>query len=138
LKSAITVTATIQVTNGRAWVDFKPHLQFVNSADPSTWVTISTSIFSDEIRWSGSFLANRANLRKYNILYAAAIGSVPVTDMTSDGTLVTHIGLASGTIWRRILHFSGYNIITDEKCDPSPDDPYCIDDGSDPDTDPYR
>ncbi len=117
----IRVIATLQSTNGRVWVDFKPHLQFVDSSDPSTWVTISTDVHANFIRANRDSLnANRALLRRFNILFADAIGGSTVNDVTVDGSLITHIGLASGTIWRRILHFSGYNITTGEACDPSP------------------
>jgi hypothetical protein len=32
-------------------------------------------------------------------------------------------------VWRRIKHFSGYNVVSGLPCDPSPDDPNCVDNG---------
>jgi len=43
--------------------------------------------------------------------------------------IATHVNLTTGIVWRRVKHFSGYNISSGLPCDPSPDDPDCIDTG---------
>ncbi|HEX4684046.1 MAG TPA: hypothetical protein VH277_15120, partial [Gemmatimonadaceae bacterium] len=44
----------------------------------------------------------------------------------SDASVATHVNLATGRVWRRIKHFSGYNIFTGEKCLPMSDDSNCV------------
>jgi hypothetical protein len=49
-----------------------------------------------------------------------------VADYLSDPSLVTHVDLNTGTVWRRVKHFSGYLMGSGESCEPSPDFPECI------------
>jgi hypothetical protein len=61
--------------------------------------------------------------------YTPDLGTSAYTDAGKDNSLITHVNLSTGFVWRRVKHFSGYNILTGLPCDPSPDDPNCIDDG---------
>ena len=123
----IRVTATLAVVNGRLYADFTPSLRFVPSSSQNRWVTISTNLYADRIKGT-STSARAALLRKLGILYAPYLGAVPQDEVvvTGDKSLQTNISMSTYTIWRRIKHFTGYNILTNLECTPSPDDPYCI------------
>ena len=117
----IVVTATVKTVGGRLQVNFAPDVTF----DPSKTVIISTSQERDAV-----FALERAKVPltdpKWRTL---AIYTVEGGVLTDDGQ-VTHIDLNTGLVWRRALHFSGYNITAGVACDPSLGDPNCIDTGS--------
>jgi hypothetical protein len=121
---SITVTATYAFSHGGPSVDFAPALRF----SPSVQVTLSTSLYAQILtNASGFFLAHPAALDFFGMYYAPSLGSNIVTDAAIDASLVTHINLTTGLVWRRIKHFSGYSVATGLACDPSPDDPDCVD-----------
>jgi len=62
--------------------------------------------------------------------YSPSLGSSPVEDFANDPSLITHVSLTSGRVWRSIWHFSGY-LMGGGECDPTQGDPNCIyvDDG---------
>jgi hypothetical protein len=49
-----------------------------------------------------------------------------VSDAALDASLVTHINLNTGVVWRRVKHFSGYSQAAGTPCDPSPTNPDCV------------
>jgi hypothetical protein len=119
----IRVTATFGYSHSGPVVDFSPELRF----NPNTQVTLSTSAYAGLLTtWSGYFAHNPSALQFFGMYYVPSIGSNIVTDAASDPSLVTHINLTTGLVWRRIKHFSGYNVATGLACDPSPDDPDCV------------
>jgi hypothetical protein len=63
------------------------------------------------------------------VYYTPDFGATGYTDAGYDLSQITHINLSTGLVWRRIKHFSGYNVTSGLPCDPSPDDPDCIDTG---------
>jgi hypothetical protein len=141
--SPISVTATVRQMNGRMWVEFQPHLTFVNTTNRSKWVVLSTSVFAQSIQANRTALAaNRKVLRKYELLYSPSVGALGIDEsrILGDASLRTRINLASGIIWRRIFHFSTYHIVLQEfGCEISPDDPFCVEyegDQDPPDEDP--
>jgi hypothetical protein len=117
------LTATFAYQKRRLWVDFSPSIRF----DPSKTVTISTNAIPLKGA-QASFRRNPAAFRFMAILYSPYIGARPVNDaqLNGDSSLLTHFDFSTNTISRRILHFSGYNIIYGYACKPSPDDPYCV------------
>jgi len=124
---SITVKATygFTVSDGPV-VDFSPALRF----NPKTTVTISTDLYAPVLTtFRAWFLANPSALRYFGVYYTPDFGTTAFTDAGRDESLVTHVNLTTGIVWRRIKHFSGYNISSGLPCDPSPDDPECIDDG---------
>jgi hypothetical protein len=128
---SVTITATLTFTNSGLNVDFAPALRF----NPNTKVIISTTLYADALTSnSGYFAAHPSALHTLGIYYQSAPWAKGQTDAARDGSLVTHVNLKNGIVWRRIKHFSGYNVYTGLPCDPSPDDPDCIDDGG-PDVD---
>jgi hypothetical protein len=120
---SIRVRATLRLTSAGLAVDFSPELRF----SPKTQVTISSDIFASIL--SGNryyFLSHPAALNFLAISYAPSLGSGQVADYTADKSLITHVDLKTGTIWRRIKHFSGYLMGTDTPCEPGPGSPDCV------------
>ena len=124
---AITVKATYGFTlAGGPVVDFTPALRF----SPKTSVTISTDIYAPVLTFFKSyFLSNPDALRFFGVYYTPDFGTTAFTDAGFDASQQTHVNLTTGSVWRRIKHFSGYNVSSGLPCDPSPDDPDCIDTG---------
>ena len=112
-------------------IDFSPALRF----NPNTKVLIATNVYANAITSHADYYAaNPSALHYLGIYYRPQLNGTAQTDAGSDASLVTHVNLNTGIVWRRIKHFSGYNMFTGLPCDPSPDDPDCIDDGG-PDVD---
>lgn len=126
---SIQLHAKTLVTPNGAKVDFTPHLRFAPDAN----VTISTSVFAPAILLNSAYYAHNPNALGSLVLnYSPSLNSDPVQDYRGDPSLITHVDLGSGRIWRRIKHFSGYNIVSGQPCDPSPDNPDCVEvDGRD-------
>lgn len=123
LNRALRITAQVRLSSGGISVDFQPALRFV----PTTRVTVSTDLFASFIKANrGYFNANPAALRPFAMYYSPFIGGSRVADYLSDRSLVTHIDLNTGRVWRRVKHFSGYNVTSGESCDPADGDPDCI------------
>ena len=120
---SITVSATYGFTTNGFAVDFQPALRF----NPNTSVKISSPIYAGVLIPNAAyFAANPSILRYVGIYYAPTLGGVGETDFAFDASVMTHVNLGTGQVWRRIKHFSGYNIGSGLPCTPSPDDPDCI------------
>ena len=124
---SITIKATYGFTlTGGPVVDFSPALRF----NPNTNVTLTTAVYAPVLTFFRSyFLANPSALRYFGVYYTPDFGATGYTDAGYDLSQITHINLSTGLVWRRIKHFSGYNVTSGLPCDPSPDDPDCIDTG---------
>jgi hypothetical protein len=123
---SITVTATYGFTKNGLSVDFSPALRF----NPKTEVRISTSVYAPILtRFSDYFASNPSSLHFLGIYYAPDLTSDGKTDAAFDTSLLTHVNLTTGVVWRRVKHFSGYSVTTGLPCDPSPDNPDCVDGG---------
>lgn len=123
---SITVTATYGFHFGGPVVGFSPALRF----NPSTTVTISTGLYAPLLTAFRSYwVANPSALHWLGIYYTPDLGQTSVTDGAADPSLMTHVNLTTGIIWRRVKHFSGYSLSTGQPCTPSPDDPDCVDSG---------
>jgi len=117
---SVTVTATYGFDHGGPVVDFSPELRF----SPTTQVTISTTLYADVLTEShGYFEKDPDALRRFGIYYIPTLGAHVVTDAATDPSLLTHINLRTGLVWRRIKHFSGYNVTAGLTCDGT--DPSC-------------
>lgn len=120
---SIKVHATVSVTSTGLAVDFSPSLRF----SPLTTVTLYTDYYSAVITANSAyFSANHAALRPFAMYWAPVFGAASVPDYLTDPTAVTHVNITTGRIWRRIKHFSGYNVVSGQPCDPSQGDPDCI------------
>ncbi len=123
---SVTITATYGFQFGGPVVDFSPALRF----NPNTNVTISSGLYAPLLTAFRSYwLANPSSLHWLGIYYTPDLGQTLITDGAFDSSLRTHVNLTTGIIWRRVKHFSGYNLATGQPCTPSPDDPDCVDDG---------
>ncbi len=101
LSSSITIKAEVRVTNGVPWVYFTPNLRFVPSSNPSRWVWL--------------YLESRkpvdpADLDRFKIFWFSEVGAVAIDESLADPTLVTHLWPETGLVYRRIKHFSGYQV----------------------------
>ena len=81
---------------GHPQVDFSPNLRFVPSTLPTGWVNIA---FSD-------YAASLNPL--FKILYCSSTTGTCIDESTTDPTLLTVSNPVTGTVTRRIKHFSGY------------------------------
>ncbi|MEP6493885.1 MAG: hypothetical protein ABJF01_14485 [bacterium] len=120
---AIKIHAVLSLQSGGLAIDFSPSLRF----SPAAQVTISTDIFASVIKWNQDYFGKHPEaLNALAIYYAPSLDAFPVKDFGGDATVGTHVNLTTGRIWRRIKHFSGYNILAGMACDPSPNDPNCV------------
>ena len=120
---AVSIHAVFSLTSAGLSVDFSPALRF----SPSTQVTISTAIFAPIIKANRDYFAkNPSVLNPLAILYAPSLGVTGTSDYSRDASVITHVDLTSGLIWRRVKHFSGYSMTTGESCEPAPDNPDCV------------
>lgn len=123
LTRSIRITATTRLTSNGMQVDFEPKLRFA----PDKEVILSTDLFASTLRTSrGLFSAAPALLRPLAMYYSPSLGAEPVADYVSDSSLVTHVDLKNGRVWRRVKHFSGYYQGSGAACAPGPNDPDCI------------
>jgi len=123
LTRPITITATTRLTSNGMAVDFQPDLRF----SPDKQVTLSTDLFASTLRanrWY--FAASQASVRPLAFLYSPSLGAAAVADYKADTSLVTHVDLETGRVWRRVKHFSGYVGGTGAACNPSAGDPDCV------------
>jgi hypothetical protein len=119
----ISLHAVMQLTSSGLSVDFQPALRF----SPDAQVTISTDIFAPMLVESHNYFGDhRSSLRQLAIYYEPTLDASPVADYLSDPTAITHVDLRTGRIWRRIKHFSGWSQTSGGACEPSPDEPDCI------------
>lgn len=115
-RSPIHVSATVTTIDGRDYVDFTPDIRFVPSNDPSRWVTIHT------LRLAA--IGGHGDLRRFAVLFSAVPGGPVVDESATDSTLATHVNIRTGAVWRRVEHFTGYNVHTGlvDDCTPGVDD----------------
>jgi hypothetical protein len=120
---SIQVTATYGFANGGPVVDFSPELRF----SPTAQVTLSTGMYAPLLTALRPWLATNPSLLQYfGMYYTPDLGATATTDAAFDASLVTHINLRTGLVWRRVKHFSGYNVAGGMPCEPSPNDPNCV------------
>ncbi len=112
----VSVTASVATIGGRDYVDFTPHLRFVPSSDRSRWVTIHT--------FRRAAIGGRGDPRRFSILFSETPGGPVVDESARDATLATHVNVSTGAVWRRIEHFTGYNVYTGmvDDCTPGVDE----------------
>lgn len=115
-RSSIHIEATVSTVDGRDYVDFSPHLRFVPSSDATRWVTIHS--------FRLAAIGGRGDLRRFSILFSETPGGPLVDESALDPTLATHLSTRTGAVWRRVKHFTGYNLHTGmiDDCTPGVDD----------------
>lgn len=114
--SAIPITASVTTFDGRDYVDFKPDIRFAPSSSPSGWVTLHT--------FRLAAIGGHGDLRRFSILFSEVPGGPIVDESATDPTLATWVNIRTGAVWRRIKHFTGYNVHSGmiDDCTPYVDD----------------
>jgi hypothetical protein len=107
-------------------VDFQPDLRFRPSAG---WVVIRTNAYSSLLTSASvrQLPRNSSFFQSFAILYVPTGGGANIDELRSTGdvSLVTHVDLQSGVVWRRVKHFSGYLISSGFSCPSMGDDGTC-------------
>jgi hypothetical protein len=99
LRGQVNIHAELRQQDGREWIDFSPELRFKPSALLSEWVWIY-------MRTDAAALPDPS----LSILWSPAIGVPGIDESLQDATLRTFVSPWSGYAYRRIKHFSGYNV----------------------------
>jgi len=98
ISSSITITATgSSDAAGHPRIDFSPALRFVRTSQASKMVML---YMKD---------ARAAANPSYRILWCGRTGRC-IDESRTDASVVTRRNTRTGTVYRRIKHFSGYNI----------------------------
>ena len=104
LRGAVRIRAEVRKINGREWVDFTPSLRFVPGNDSNRWVWI----------WMKTDRAlDNAFVDDFKILWTEGFGAEGVDESLADPTLETYVYAKEKIVYRRIKHFSGYQVATD-------------------------
>jgi hypothetical protein len=116
-----TTTVTVNVVAKREGngvsVDFQPDIRFRPSAG---WVTIQTSAYNALLTSGGvrQLSTSSSFFQNFAILYVPTGGWAHIDEVrsTGDASMVTHVDLHTGLVWRRVKHFSGYIISAGFSC----------------------
>jgi hypothetical protein len=98
IREPLRMRAELREQDGREWIYFTPHVRFRPSSYPHRWVWIY--MVTDAAK-SGSLLT---------ILWSPDIGLPGIDESLFDATLRTHVSPWGEFAYRRIKHFSGYNV----------------------------
>lgn len=101
LKSPIQMHAEILTIDGAEVVHFTPALRFVPSRNPSKWVWIFMKVGA---------IDSRRDARNARILWTPAVGATGIDESLTDPTLATRYDDETESVYRRIKHFSGYQV----------------------------
>jgi hypothetical protein len=120
LTEPIRFRAEIRQMDGRSWVDFSPAVRFVPTEDPANavWLYMKTTSLSTD---SDSALRM---LRRMSVLYSPSLGDPGINEALADPSLKTYVWLDGGVAFRRIKHFSGYNVYTGRMAGDALDDDF--------------
>jgi hypothetical protein len=104
LATPLKIHATVRTATAGTWVDFKPSIRFVPSADSRQWVYMYMS-------------------GKNPILFAPTLGALGVDDAAADETVKSYHDSVNGVTLRRVKHFTGYMTSSGRACNEG--DPDC-------------
>jgi hypothetical protein len=121
ITQSLVLRAELSFQDGRAWVDFHPNVRFAPSQDRSGWVTLTTRRYPMQLHRAYAL----GDLNSFAMLYAPSIGASVIDEGGSDRSMVTHVNLRDGEIWRRLKHFSGFTITAGFACEPNADNNTC-------------
>lgn len=91
------VTAWVD-SDGHPYEEFSPSIRFMPTTDPAKYVILS---FTDPMASIDPSM---------DILWCPTTNSTCIDEAQSDPTEATQRDPATGKVWRRIKHFSGYNV----------------------------
>lgn len=103
LDSAIAIHAEVRLVDGKPSVDFTPSLRFVPTTTPDKFVWIMMRVSDD---------ATMLEALKARILWSPAFGQPGVDESLTDATLRSYTVPGTRAVYRRIKHFSGYQVQT--------------------------
>jgi hypothetical protein len=109
------ITATYWWENGQSYVEFSPDIRF----DPSKTVVMSTN---------RPALIGKTALGDYSLWYWTRTlhGKQRLDEAAFNSTLRTNFDPATGDLFRRVQHFSGYLVNSGRSCDDTAGDPDCV------------
>lgn len=117
LSRGLTVNVVAESQRNRVSVDFRPDIRFRPSAGV---VTIRTAGFRQLLTSANvrQLSLNARYFQSFAMLYVPTGSQSRVDEARSSGdrSLVTHVDLSSGMVWRRIKHFSGYQVSLGFSC----------------------
>ena len=126
LTQSLTVSVITKKQAGGVSVDFQPDIRFRPSAGSviirtGAYSSLLTSRSVRQLPTSSSFFQNFA------ILYVPTGGWTKIDEVQSagDASMVTHVDLQTGLVWRRVKHFSGYTVSAGFSCPSVADDGTC-------------
>jgi hypothetical protein len=99
----IRIHAELREQNDRTWIDFTPSLRFVPTDDSDRWVYL----FMKTDAALGKTLTRKS---APPILWSPAIGMPGIDESLLDETMKTKWDKRLGGVYRRIKHFTGYNV----------------------------
>ena len=109
-KGDVHIVARTKNDHTRTWIHFSPDLRFVPSAASSGWVYLY--MYSDEVK--RATVEQRAAVQERNrIFWLPSAGALPVDESLTDATLATSFHWPAGWVYRRVKHFSGYQVGAD-------------------------
>ncbi|HEY7236276.1 MAG TPA: hypothetical protein VH539_19100 [Gemmatimonadaceae bacterium] len=134
MMSTMVVQVVTKTSAAGVSVDFQPDLRFRPNAG---WVTIQTHAYSPLLSSTSVRQLARSSLyfQNFVILYSPSDGSSRIDEVrtTGDPSMMTHIDLKTGIVWRRVKHFSGYLVTAGFNCTPSASAAGCpVDDPTQP------
>ena len=111
LNRPVRIHAEVRNVGGLAFVDFSPELRFAPTRNANRWVWIWMRAPIDRSADSDSLK------QTFNILWSPAPGLPGIDESLTDPTLKTRVLSSEGLVYRRIKHFSGYQISVGFKTD---------------------
>ena len=110
LTTPIRFRAEVRELDGRSWVDFTPAVRFVPTNDPANgvWLYMKATALSADAD------SAMAQLSRMSVLYSPVIGAPGINEALTDPTLATYVWMEGGVAFRRVKHFSNYNIYVGE------------------------
>lgn len=106
LQTPLTIHVTWRSHNGHTQMEFEPAMRFVPTSDPSQFVTVTMKDFY-----------NLDPSLQYPIYWYRPTDGLWVNESDVDPSLAAQVDLGSGTVTRRVKHFSGYYISAGDVCD---------------------
>lgn len=94
----------------RSWVHFEPELRFVPASAPSRWVILYMWTPDAKKARPRNEVRAAAIEEKYKIWWVPGWGQAPVDESLDDPTLRTVVLWGSGFVYRRVKHFSGFQV----------------------------
>jgi len=114
---SVTVNLVAETRQGRVTLDFQPDLRFRPSAG---WVRIQTNAYSDLLKSDAvrQLSPDSPYFSQFAIFYVPTGKKSRIDEVraTGDASMVTHVDLSTGQVWRRVKHFSGYMVSLGDKC----------------------